>query len=368
MLGRIRQAPRAGLRVDWGAVPAWEVPLPAGVFGGDTVVAWAGFARGLDGRGPGERGCARLLADAAKDGDDGADGTSGRDPSQRGGGAPAPEVELARTCATAPAEGTDLARIAASRRLPRVDEAQALQLALDHQLVTDRTHCVLVHRRADEDKPTEDAELQRVESMLAAGWGGTGTVSSSVKFSLPTMHMDYSAFDTPSVWRSGRTASAKVEALSSGMDELEIPAFLRKQHAEDRPMTLADIARGVADYVRRSSDMAGLSSHCRQWPLPDRVQRVFDELARTGIDEVQVWLALAAWVGQRAAAEGHGPHDSIDVTDLAALSTLDAKEAELVHDALQRHLGAMALIGWPTRGERLAQRMRVQGARRRHGP
>ncbi|MFG6446996.1 cell division protein FtsZ [Roseateles sp. BYS180W] len=34
----------------------------------------------------------------------------------------------------------------------------------------------------------------------------------------------------PGVWQSGRTAAAKVEALSSnGMDEIEIPAFLRKQ-------------------------------------------------------------------------------------------------------------------------------------------
>ncbi len=42
---------------------------------------------------------------------------------------------------------------------------------------------------------------------------------------------DYSGLSTPSVWRSARTqAAAKVEALSSnGMDEIEIPAFLRKQ-------------------------------------------------------------------------------------------------------------------------------------------
>ena len=36
---------------------------------------------------------------------------------------------------------------------------------------------------------------------------------------------------TPSVWRTNRThAAAKVDALASnGMDEIEIPAFLRKQ-------------------------------------------------------------------------------------------------------------------------------------------
>ena len=45
----------------------------------------------------------------------------------------------------------------------------------------------------------------------------------------PSAH-DYSALSTPSVWRNGRTAAAKVDALASnGMDEIEIPAFLRKQ-------------------------------------------------------------------------------------------------------------------------------------------
>ncbi len=40
---------------------------------------------------------------------------------------------------------------------------------------------------------------------------------------------DYGGMNTPSVWRT-RTAAAKVDALASnGMDEIEIPAFLRKQ-------------------------------------------------------------------------------------------------------------------------------------------
>ena len=46
----------------------------------------------------------------------------------------------------------------------------------------------------------------------------------------PTAH-GYEALNTPSVWRSARSqAAAKVDALASnGMDEIEIPAFLRKQ-------------------------------------------------------------------------------------------------------------------------------------------
>jgi cell division protein FtsZ len=45
----------------------------------------------------------------------------------------------------------------------------------------------------------------------------------------PVQH-DYSQLSTPSVWRNGRSqAAAKVDALASnGIDEIEIPAFLRK--------------------------------------------------------------------------------------------------------------------------------------------
>ena len=65
---------------------------------------------------------------------------------------------------------------------------------------------------------------------------------------------DYSTLSTPSVWRSARTqAAAKVEALSSnGMDEIEIPAFLRKQ--ADRS------ARSIGSEapVARSGEQPGL--------------------------------------------------------------------------------------------------------------
>jgi cell division protein FtsZ len=51
------------------------------------------------------------------------------------------------------------------------------------------------------------------------GMGATGT------------QPDYNGMAVPSVWRTNRTqAAAKIDALSSGgMDDFEIPAFLRKQ-------------------------------------------------------------------------------------------------------------------------------------------
>jgi cell division protein FtsZ len=58
--------------------------------------------------------------------------------------------------------------------------------------------------------------------------GGGSTIGSSIGRAQP----DYGSMATPSVWRTRdrTTAAAKVDALSSGgMDDFEIPAFLRKQ-------------------------------------------------------------------------------------------------------------------------------------------
>mgnify|MGYP001079809160 CR=1 FL=1 len=65
----------------------------------------------------------------------------------------------------------------------------------------------------------------------------TGT--DNIPFTVPTLgagvghaaQPNYDGMAVPSVWRTNRTmAAAKVDALSSGgMDDFEIPAFLRRQ-------------------------------------------------------------------------------------------------------------------------------------------
>ena len=60
--------------------------------------------------------------------------------------------------------------------------------------------------------------------------GSAGTVGGNVGMGVGSS-ADYGNLAVPSVWRTNRTqAAARVDALSSGgMDDLEIPAFLRKQ-------------------------------------------------------------------------------------------------------------------------------------------
>ncbi len=66
--------------------------------------------------------------------------------------------------------------------------------------------------------------LNQLAQPAAMGGGGGGHGGSMGQPS-------YGGMNTPSVWRTNRThAAAKVDALASnGMDEIEIPAFLRKQ-------------------------------------------------------------------------------------------------------------------------------------------
>jgi cell division protein FtsZ len=58
-------------------------------------------------------------------------------------------------------------------------------------------------------------------------------VSGPALGSAPSMGVaqpDYAGMGTPAVWRGRTSAAAKVDALSNGgMDDYEIPAFLRKQ-------------------------------------------------------------------------------------------------------------------------------------------
>ena len=74
-------------------------------------------------------------------------------------------------------------------------------------------------------QPGHAGQAPQGTQALHAGIGGQGA-----QVHAPQAH-SYEGLNTPSVWRTNRThAAAKVDALASnGMDEIEIPAFLRKQ-------------------------------------------------------------------------------------------------------------------------------------------
>ena len=149
-------------------------------------------------------------------------------------------------------EANTLARLAASQRysqlkrgaenVPAMLKKQLPELAEKYQLVTDDTSLILVKQRAEGLKAQDMPELRTVMNMLAAGWGGQGSVTDPL--GMPRVRSNHShpvvrfsrthvAGDlvVPSVWRTNRSPAAdRVDALIAGsLDDFEIPAFLRKQ-------------------------------------------------------------------------------------------------------------------------------------------
>ena len=78
---------------------------------------------------------------------------------------------------------------------------------------------------------THNAPNASPAGIMAAASAGLSNLASGLGVGNAATQPDYNSMAVPSVWRTNRTqAAAKVDALSSGgMDDYEIPAFLRKQ-------------------------------------------------------------------------------------------------------------------------------------------
>jgi cell division protein FtsZ len=76
---------------------------------------------------------------------------------------------------------------------------------------------------------TTPAQVATPHAMLKTGTDNAAMGAQPAPGMQPSVN--YESFETPAVWRNSReTAAARVSALEeSGMDRLEIPAFLRKQ-------------------------------------------------------------------------------------------------------------------------------------------
>jgi len=184
-----------------------------------------------------------------------------------------------------------VARLVAAAQIGELTEGKAdtklaKSLAMKYQLVTQHTNLFLVHERAEENKADGSPKLQQVAQMQAAGFGGFGNViqesrnvdmmvhrSMSMSFEDASLGGDYGRLNTPSVWRTNRTqAAAKVDGMASaGMDEIEIPAFLRKQSdLLDLSVQSSTTSPGKINHANSmdSSLISQLVSKVKDWVAP----------------------------------------------------------------------------------------------------
>jgi Ca-activated chloride channel family protein len=145
---RIDQPRVRAVRVDWPQLPTQQIPGKFdALFAGDTLHVFGWFAAAPVG--------GTTLHVQAADGE---------------------AVAQSAALAGAAAGGSRdvLRRIAAHARLAELPSAQATELAVEYQLVTEHTSCVLVHVRETGEKAEGVPVLRKVPQVLAAGWGGMG--------------------------------------------------------------------------------------------------------------------------------------------------------------------------------------------------
>ena len=226
-----------------------------------------------------------------------------------------------------------VARLCAAAQIAELSEDKAdtklaKSLAMKYQLVTQHTNLFLLHERAEGSKAEGLPKLQQVAQMQAAGWSGHGSVIRSDSLILAcrmsisedsfddsfddslyaaqhSLGGDYGHLNTPSVWRTNRTvAASKVDGMSStGMDDVEIPAFLRKQtDASDLKAQSSTISPRVAPQASSSdtSLIGQLSSKVKEFMTPKALppQRVLtdeawpEEPSSSEATKVDIALAL----------------------------------------------------------------------------
>lgn len=331
MLERMRDTPWRGLHIDWGQPPQWQLPIEANAFGGDTVVAMAAF----DGAAGPERvglvlGGSGVRVEAVATAVD----------------ADAPDADEA----TSACDPELLARLLADHERRQQAQPLARATAVRYRLLTEHTHCVLVHQRSDAARDMRSADLVRVPSMLAAGWGGTGTVRAP--------DLDFS--ETASIYRFTGTVGAS-SPIQNQIDQLMIlPAPVREDDSGPPLLSQRLFQRttpgGVSDASLErlrelqvllpagdAQTLLGLWTTRQRLPAMGLV--LLDALRALGLDNEDLWIVVVHW------ALSGIPAGAVTLPAWAQ-SRLDAIDPALLAQALEAVQATLA----PVPGVKLSQR------------
>jgi Ca-activated chloride channel homolog len=291
MTKRMRSSRTTAMRIDWSGEVVWQSALPKQVFSEETVHVFAKLKHKPQTM-PELRWSIGEESFAASPSD----------------------VEL-RTDNTLP-------RLTAGVRLQATNnEAEATLLALQYQLASKYTNLLLVHIRAEEDKAEGLPTLQKISQMQAAGWGGFGQVDTSASSSRMRFGKNapsYNAMSAPSVWRSCRssvTPSFDVKS-SGGMDDFDIPAFLRRSDVDDisedvrfvskpfeddgfTPEMLLEIFNQLSVTTTKFSD---ITDELTVEVSSQHIWKVLGELSKVDGDVVNLdfyWACLIDWLSKQ---------------------------------------------------------------------
>jgi Ca-activated chloride channel family protein len=302
MLARARQEAVNDLRIDWSQDPVWEIKPQGGVFGGDTFVGIAGFTAPV-------HQASVYLHRASR-----WEVTTAVVPSDA-----ASHLDL---------EGDALVRLASALRLERGDlaEAQARALAVQYQLLSNYTHCVLVHEREAEDQAQEPSQTHVVPSMRAHDWHGSASASASLVMHPRSQGRGVVYSRRPFESFLGSVADACISYSLSTSDHDPMPAHWL------RPVFDALLAAKRHMDCSGSLDNAMKSQHFHRY-----VYKSIDKVVAQGVRREDAWILLAQWVARNDAGF-HDYEGLVELVDGMPDLPHEAREkADRVFDRLLAH-------------------------------
>lgn len=257
---RMRHAESMELNVDWGTDPLWESTMPFGVFHNDTVHVFARFSS--------QPTQAPILM------------WSG-----------ANQIGNVQAEILSQSDDKLVPRIVASWQIKNSTSAEErLALALQYQLVTDRTSLILVHRRPEEDKAKDLPQLQQIAHMQAAGSAGSSKVS---RQSLSAM---------PAAWRRTSTSETERSMERIGPKSYDVPAFLRRQPGTNIvpvAITPLDLLKRFSASGKVSTWIYGVGRNLEKNALPDAVTWVIDSLEIILGSREKAWSLFIDWLSRQ---------------------------------------------------------------------
>ena len=191
----------------------------------------------------------------------------------------------------------NLAKLGASVRMKSANPGDRISLALAYQLVSDDTNYFLVHERAEEDKSMELPELQKISQMLAAGWGGFGSVLTEIPFKGLASHRTLAHISL------GESVRASFDAFSSSPKRNPVRFSMRNDYLDDlhdvKPpkavMSMSEAIKLANAILRKPDDLNHFVQAIQNEPLDHELKSIFEGLIKTMSLE-KAWLSILAWL------------------------------------------------------------------------
>lgn len=311
---RMRQPRATNLAVAWPVTPLWSTSLPISLFQGDTLHVYAAFDQDF-------AGAIKLTytTDQGNQLEEEATVTAWK-------GNPESLTRIAIAERIQEMGSPGYGRVLGTARPVRMIKEQLAKLAVKYNLTTDYTHYLIVHERAEGEEAESLPEIKQVKQMLAAGWGGSGSVRCQpMGFGPPAAcqmpascgfdDMDDDVLfapseEIPSVLTSRRGRTLVTD--QGDMDALDMPAFLRKPadgeiHSKYPHAELLNLLKWllalVNDTLIHPDEFAGLVSKLNSASELSPLKDIIEAIDKQDLKAGDVWVALISWAAQQLGSE-----------------------------------------------------------------